>query len=91
MGIYISILGLITFILLAVFNTVGPAVFLTISIFLVLCVWLLQSMRAKPMTKDNHTLQSLQQLLINMQLGDDPAFRDHFRSLAATVPISKIV
>ena len=37
------------------------------------------------MTKDNHTLQSLQQLLTNMQLGDDPAFRDHFRILAATV------
>ncbi len=33
----------------------------------------------------NHTLQSLQQLLINTQLGDDPAFRDNFRSLAATV------
>ncbi len=34
---------------------------------------------------DNHNLQSLQQLLINTQLGDDPAFRDNFRSLAATV------
>lgn len=37
------------------------------------------------MPTDDHNLVTLQQLLINTELGDDAAFRDNFRSLAATV------